>query len=418
MRHRALLVVALLALRARAAPGKGGVPACAIGVAPPPDALLHAPADDWHADAVGVYATIPLSAEEEKRLVANMHQAARSALTIIITVELAPEAPSLPSVLRPETFAPFSRLCDDFATRGLKGCILRLLPEFNGGWFRHGKQPLSIKRAFALAADARDENSTMKILWAPNYGGGYPFYGSDIDGSDADPTELAQLDTDGDGALTARDDPYQPYWPVDGDKTVDLVGLSLYHYGTSYPWSKPHRLPSGGLAPWLGVEAEPHALQDRLFGRYHGMLGDESHVPNFFQAYVLDRQKPFVLAETAAFWVAPEPSPGGGIRGLNLNGASANVTAAEIRIKSSWWKQVFNRTFCEAFPGSVAVLAWFDVSKAEAEAGGRVVDWRAFYVDVDLNSEKSGIFDPKRVGAQRARAVRDALHKHLVDNGW
>ena len=148
------------------------------------------------------------------------------------------------------------------------------------------------------------------------------------------------------------------------------------------------------------------------------MLGDESHVPNFFQAYVLDRQKPFVLAETAAFWVAPEPSPGGGIRGLNLNGASANVTAAEIRIKSSWWKQVFNRTFCEAFPGSVAVLAWFDVSKAEAEAGGRVVDWRAFYVDVDLNSEKSGIFDPKRVGAQRARAVRDALHKHLVDNGW
>ena len=47
------------------------------------------------------------------------------------------------------------------------------------------------------------------MMWAPNYGGGYPFAGGQ---HEAEPgsADFAALDTDGDGALTMADDPYAP----------------------------------------------------------------------------------------------------------------------------------------------------------------------------------------------------------------
>lgn len=45
------------------------------------------------------------------------------------------------------------------------------------------------------------------IVWAPNLGVGYP-YGQT---APTDPAELAALDTSGDGAVTAADDPFSPW---------------------------------------------------------------------------------------------------------------------------------------------------------------------------------------------------------------
>ena len=57
--------------------------------------------------------------------------------------------------------------------------------------------------------------------------------------------DFKALDTNGDGVLTMADDPYGPYYP--GDDAVDWVGMSLYHWGSSYPWGA-NALPGSGNA--------------------------------------------------------------------------------------------------------------------------------------------------------------------------
>ena len=67
------------------------------------------------------------------------------------------------------------------------------------------------------------------MVWAPAYGAGYPF-GRSYGAVDAAGQRIGQvLDTDGNGTVDDGDDPYAPYFP--GDRYVDWVGLSLYHYG-------------------------------------------------------------------------------------------------------------------------------------------------------------------------------------------
>ena len=67
------------------------------------------------------------------------------------------------------------------------------------------------------------------MVWSPSYGAGYPFGQSAGRLQDLSATDTAKLDTNGDGQLTAADDPYEPYWP--GDASVDWVGMSMYYFG-------------------------------------------------------------------------------------------------------------------------------------------------------------------------------------------
>ena len=46
--------------------------------------------------------------------------------------------------------------------------------------------------------------------------------------------------------LNMADDPYGPYYP--GDDAVDWVGMSLYHWGSSYPWGANAALL---MLPWV-----------------------------------------------------------------------------------------------------------------------------------------------------------------------
>lgn len=64
------------------------------------------------------------------------------------------------------------------------------------------------------------------MVWAPNTGVGYPFRGAGKYFPSADSEQYKQMDTNGDGALDANDDPFAPYYP--GDDVVDWVGISLY----------------------------------------------------------------------------------------------------------------------------------------------------------------------------------------------
>lgn len=66
----------------------------------------------------------------------------------------------------------------------------------------------------AIAPDAA-------LVWAPNLGNGYPYGETNV----ANATELAALDTNGNGQLDTGDDPFGPYYP--GDNYVDWIGLSI-----------------------------------------------------------------------------------------------------------------------------------------------------------------------------------------------
>jgi hypothetical protein len=234
-------------------------------------------------------------------------------------------------------------LADLLAAYGERGVatFVRFAHEMNGSWYAWSQQPAEYVDAFrrmAAAVHARSPLSAM--VWAPNYGAGYPFSGGAFEaqpGTDA----FTALDTDGDGTLTEADDPYAPYYP--GDDVVDWVGMSLYHWGNEYPWGE-NEVP------------EENKFIAQLTGTYDGLNGDETAVPDFHAEYVAERGKPLAIVETAALYDPDGAGP------------------SEAEIKGAWWMQVFSDAVREAFP-RIRMINWFEWHKYETEVDGEL-DWR------------------------------------------
>ena len=177
-------------------------------------------------------------------------------------------------------------------------------------------------------------------MWAPNYGGGYPFGGGEYlakPGTGA----FTLLDTNNDGKLTQADDPYAPYWP--GAASVDWAGLSLFHWGTEYPWDK-NEVP------------EPCKFVAQLRGTYNGGGGDERAVPDFYAVYGQRKHLPVAIADTAAAYVPSHPG------------------ASRLAIKRAWWRQVFSDRVHRQLPW-LRLINWFEWYKFEPDVRARV-DWR------------------------------------------
>lgn len=235
-------------------------------------------------------------------------------------------------------------LADRLARANAEGMpvMVRFAHEMNGSWYAWGQQPEAYVAVFQmLAAEVHERAPLTAMLWAPNYGGGYPFTGgafAALPGSEA----FAALDTNGDGALSGADDPYGPYYP--GDAAVDWVGMSLYHWGNAYPWGE-NEIP------------EPGAFVAQLTGGYRGLDGDHTAVPDFYAIYVEGHGKPMAIPETAALF-------------------NTSADGVEADIKAAWWEQVFSEDTGRALPG-LRMVNWFEWRKSETEIGGAVVDWRA-----------------------------------------
>jgi hypothetical protein len=220
--------------------------------------------------------------------------------------------------------------------------IVRFAHEMNGSWYAWSQQPKAYIAAFRKVADAvHGDAPGSSMMWAPNYGGGYPFTGGKH-GAKAGTADFLLLDTNDDGVLTMADDPYAPYYP--GDEAVDWVGMSLYHWGAAHPWGE-NEVP------------EPGKFTDQLTGAYAGLGGDDTAVPDFYADYAQERGKPLAIPETAALYV----EDGGG--------------ASEAEIKQAWWEQLFAADTARDFP-QLRMLNWFEWHKHETEIGGDV-DWRA-----------------------------------------
>jgi hypothetical protein len=284
--------------------------------------------------AVG-FTPFPLTAEGVQNLNGAADQLRPSGGVLLLTLE--PTA-GLAAV----TPAAAEELAVQLAAVNASGVpvVVRFAHEMNGSWYPWSQQPEAYIAAFRSVADAVHAGAPgSAMMWAPNYGGGYPFAGGRYQ-AHAGQTGFGLLDTDRDGAVTGLDDPYAPYYP--GDDAVDWVGMSLYHWGSDHPWGE-NELPEDGK------------LASQLTGEYSGLGGDDTAVPDFYAEYAVGHGKPLAIPETAAFY----RSDAGGADGL--------------AIKRAWWRQALAAATLESFP-MLRMVNWFEWTKFEPEVGGEV-DW-------------------------------------------
>lgn len=218
--------------------------------------------------------------------------------------------------------------------------LVRFAPEMNGSWVNWGQQPDRYVTAFRTVSGAVREaaGTAAEMVWAPAYGAGYSFGRASGAVDAAGQRAAAVLDTDGDGTVDDGDDPYAPYYP--GDRWVDWVGLSLYHYGD-------HRAFGNNAAPAPG---ELRARLDERFG-YSVRRQREPFYDRFASP-----ERP-MLVETSA-----------------LYNTAYDRGAAERVLKQRWWRQVL------AVPTdhpAIGAISWLELTRPEAEIDDQVADWRA-----------------------------------------
>ena len=279
----------------------------------------------------------PLGEADRANLEAFFDEARKAGAIPLITLE--PNA-GLDSVTL-DSATDFADRLAEVTAEGMP-VMVRFAHEMNGSWYAWGQQPEAYVSVFRmLAAEVHRRAPLTAMLWAPNYGGGYPFIGGAYEAQSGSES-FATLDTNGDGALTWADDPYAPYYP--GDDAVDWVGMSLYHWGNAYPWGE-NEVP------------EANAFVAQLTGQYSGLDGDHTAAPDFYATYVEGRGKPMAVPETAALF-------------------NTTTLGLEADIKSAWWEQIFSDETRARLPG-LRMVNWFEWRKSEPELAGAVVDWRA-----------------------------------------
>lgn len=315
----------------------------------PADGTLFGVNLDWHSKPLATFAKdlghkpavnvsftgFPLTSKDEEDLEQAVQQIRADGRMMLLTLEPADGL----STVTEETATALAKDLDRFNKEGVP-VIVRFAHEMNGSWYAWSQQPQRYIAAFQTLANAVHTLAPgSAMMWAPNYGGGYPFAGGTYEAKPGT-AEFAALDTNGDGALTMQDDAYAPYYP--GDEAVDWVGMSLYHWGARYPWGE-NELP------------EPNKFAEQLTGTYNGANGDDSLLPDFYSVYGQQHGKPVAIPETAALFA---PAAGG---------------EQELAIKQAWWNQLFDPSVHQQFP-QLKMVNWFEWDKNEVEVKGRV-DW-------------------------------------------
>jgi hypothetical protein len=291
------------------------------------DKLGHRPS------VVVSFSGLPMSSDDEVNVRAAADQVRGNGGNLLVTLEPHAGLESVTPAVAEELAAFLAEI-----NAGGVPVIVRFAHEMNGSWYEWGQQPTAYIAAFRIVAEAlRAGAPGSATMWAPNNAGGYPFTGgkaSAVPGT----ADFALLDTNGDGTLTIADDSYAPYYP--GDDVVDWVGMSLYHWGSTYPWGE-NELPEKGK------------FAAQLTGTYNGLAGDETAAPDFYQTYAVEHGKPLAIPETAA---------------LVIPGRDAEQ---ELAIKRAWWRQVLSEDNAKRFP-QLKMVNWFEWDKDEPEIGGDV----------------------------------------------
>jgi hypothetical protein len=362
LRHRtpgarcALVVIAAIAVAACAPAAASRQPPLVTRQIPvPPDARTYFGTQlDWiHNDTPQAYASrlgktpfvygrfvpFPFSDANRAQLIGQVAEVAAMHSNLFLT--LMPDN-GLDKVTSAVAF-DLARLLADWNARGVM-VFVRFGQEMNGSWYPWGQHPVDYVRAFTSIADAVHAIAPRTVMvWSPNYGGGYPFVGGRFPAQQGN-ADFAALDTNHDGRLTMDDDPYGPYYP--GDEYVDWVGLTLYHWGGAWPWGH-NDIP------------ETNKFVNQLTGKYNGLNGNDSMIPDFYATYAVGHHKPMALSETSSLY----------------NEAQAGHGASNLELKSNWMGQVFDKANEKRFP-LLKMENWFELEKQEEGIAG-TVDWRA-----------------------------------------
>ncbi|MBW0486052.1 hypothetical protein O181_025767 [Austropuccinia psidii MF-1] len=175
---------------------------------------------------------------------------------------------------------------------------LRFAHEMNGDWYNWGLKPDLFREKWKLVtATVRHFTTRTLMLWSPNSGFGKT-HDSILGG-------------------------YTPYWP--GEGLVDIIGLSLYHYG--------------GLQR-LNVLPTPNEAQV-IIKEFVNLFGARDH------------SRPMVLSETAASYT----------RSVRT-GQPEMSRATEHDIKLAWLGQLLSQSMQNEVPELKAIV-WFEVLKNE-----------------------------------------------------
>ncbi|KAI9002473.1 glycoside hydrolase superfamily [Hyaloraphidium curvatum] len=220
---------------------------------------------------------------------------------------------------------PFLKLIDELVDLGLP-IIIRWGHEMNGNWYPWGDQQDLFVRIWREFVDAMRPatRAAVKMEWAPNA----------VPDCEWRPADY---------------DPYLPFWP--GDDYVDIVGMSIYFYGTE-DHTINEIVPDNTLWNWLdGVNK---------YGNFP--------ICNHYRRLAVGRDKPFFFSETAAAWHVGKTGP------------------TAIEIKQSWWRQLYNESTFDRYNLTRAIV-WFEIRKEEWG------DDRDFRLVIGQGKNESGIMD-------------------------
>lgn len=193
------------------------------------------------------------------------------------------------------------------------------------------------------------------MVFGPNNGINYPFTSPDalVRAPTRGSADFTALDTNRDGVLDNRDDPYLPYYP--GDEYVDWVAISQYWYpdeNTGFNIVPPSdyfvtSITSSG--PSMSLQNSPRN-------------GDPTR--DFYNVFVNQRRKPMMIPETSAPFIDSETGP-----------------ATDPQIKQAWWVQVLGPETVARFP-RMKMVTQFEENKADGIA--KVRNWRVTLRDDTL----------------------------------
>ncbi|WP_144710438.1 OpgC domain-containing protein [Curtobacterium pusillum] len=401
VRRRAARAVAFLVVVATLALG-GALPASAAGastaaaVTPATGTTWFGPDLDWGADApdgyagrlgatpsmYGVEIDYPLDRSARKEFLRATRAAAAQGAVLVVSLEPDQSLGSLTAADARAANDLFETVHDQYDTQ----VLVRFAPQMNGTWVRWGQQPTRFVAAFrALASAVHGGSSDALMVWSPSYGAGYPFGESAGRLRDLSATDVAKLDTNDDGQLTAADDPYEPYWP--GASSVDWVGLSMYYFG------KGKATEAAGRDVPLTRNDVPESGE--VAARFDETWGyEQQQSGNFYDRFAAADDRPMLL-DTGALY------------DHSLRGD------AELSVKQGWWRQVLAAVQDRPLIRGVTFL---ETNRREPEAGNRVADWRDTAVPgiagsfrTDLERAGEVVFGPvtDRVTPQAGAAATD-----------
>ncbi|KAJ3299718.1 hypothetical protein HK104_007449 [Borealophlyctis nickersoniae] len=253
--------------------------------------------------------------------VSSLDRAARATASVggIVTMTVQPSQGL--SVVSDAALNELAKRCADLNANGVP-TLVRFGHEMNGNWYAYGQRPEEFVSLFRRMAQAiRSATNQTAIVWAPNTAGGYP-WGGQYTPERGDP-RYTQMDTNHDGVVDDKDDPFLPYYP--GDAYVDWVGISAYYFGP-------------GVSANLSSQHPPNTIPP---------AGEFSRFIDPLYSFATERNKLFMVSETGIPLYVD--SPGG---------------PSEVEMKAAWVRQAYNATFLETHPNLRGIL-WFDFRKEE-----------------------------------------------------